>query len=491
MTRRTFLGTAAAALAAPAQNTRRPNILFVIADDWGYGHAGAYGAKWVNTPAFDRVAREGVLFTHCFTSNPKCSPCRASILTGRNTWQLKEAINHYSIFPSEFAVFPAVLEKAGYFVGLTGKGWGPGDFESTGWPHNPAGKPYQARTNKPPYKGISNRDYAGNFEDFLAARPKDTPFCFWLGYQEPHRAYEQGSGERAGRSPADIPLPKFYPDHQAIRSDYLDYVLEVEWGDQHLARALKKLEDIGELENTLIVVTSDHGEPFPRVKGQIYERGFHIPLAVRWGAKVPRGRTVDDFINVRDFAPTFLDAAGVPMPDTFTGRSFLSVLTSGKSGVVDPGRSVMLVGKERHDLGRPHDQGYPARAIRTREFFYVRNYEPDRWPAGNPEAGYRNVDDGPTKALLLASFNEYYRMSFGKRPAEELYDIKNDPDCVNNLAADLKYEKVKRDLRDRMHEMLKEEGDPRALGRADFFDTIRYTGGRGHAYDTWLKNQAP
>src|SRR5512139_591211 len=101
-----------------AQPAARPNILFVIADDWGHGHAGAYGAKWVRTPNFDRVAAEGVLFTNTFTSNPKCSPCRATILTGRNTWQLKEAINHYSVFPNEFAVYPDLLEKSGYFVGL-------------------------------------------------------------------------------------------------------------------------------------------------------------------------------------------------------------------------------------------------------------------------------------------------------------------------------------------------------------------------------------
>jgi arylsulfatase A-like enzyme len=486
------MGAAAAgAVAFAQQKAKRPNILFVIADDWGFGHAGAYGAKWLSTPGFDRVAREGVLFTHCFTSNPKCSPCRASILTGRNTWQLKEAVNHYSIFPNEFAVYPAVLEKAGYFVGLTGKGWGPGEYKVTGFEHNPAGKEWQKRTGKPPYKGISNRDYAGNFEDFLAAKPADTPFCFWLGYQEPHRAYEEGSGERAGREPSTVTLPKFYPDNKNIRSDYLDYALEVEWGDKHLVRALKKLEEIGELENTLVVVTSDHGEPFPRVKGQIYERGFHIPLAVRWGARVQGGRTVDDFINVRDFAPTFFEAAGVQLPETVTGRSFLNVLTSGKAGVVDPTRNVMLTGKERHDLGRPNDWGYPARAIRTREFLYVRNFEPERWPAGNPETGYRNVDDGLTKSVLLTGFDRFYQLSFGKRAPEELYDMQADPDCVNNLATDVKYAKIKRELQLRMYEMLKEEGDPRLLGREEFFDTIQYHGPRKHAYDTWLKNQNP
>lgn len=489
LTRRAFLGSTAAAASVAGQGNARPNILFVIADDWGFGHAGAYGASWVKTPNFDRVAREGVLFMNCFTSNPKCSPCRASILTGRNTWQLKEAVNHMSIFPSDFPVYPDLLEKAGYMVGLTGKGWGPGDYKSTGWKRNPAGTEFQAKRLKPPTKGIAPNDYAANFGDFLAQRPKGQPFCFWLGGQEPHRAYEEGSGERAGKNPADVKLPKFYPDSPLVKRDYLDYAVEVEWFDAHLGRALKLLEDAGELDNTIVVVSSDHGEPFPRVKGQIYEKGFHIPLAIRWPKQVPGGRTVDDFINVRDFAPTFLEAAGAPVAGSMTGRSFLGVLRSKQAGTVDATRNVMLVGKERHDLGRPNDWGYPARAIRTREFLYVRNYHPERWPAGNPETGYRNVDDSPTKTFLISGFDEYYRMSFGKRAMEELYDLRTDPDCVKNLAKDPALAETKRKLRERMEEMLRQEGDPRMLGQADFFDTIEYMGAKKHSYENWLKNQ--
>jgi len=252
---------------------------------------------------------------------------------------------------------------------------------------------------------------------------------------------------------------------------------------------MKKLEQIGELDNTLIVVTSDHGMPFPRVKGQIYEHGFHIPMAICWGKNIKAGRTVDDLIKMRDFAPTFMAVAGLEPAGTMTGRSFLDILKSGKSGVVDSSRNVMLICKERHDLGRPHDWGYPVRAIRTADFLYVRNYEPDRWPAGDPETGYRNVDDGPTKEFLLSGFDEYYKMSFGKRPAEALYLVKTDPDCINNVATDLKYAQTKRQLLEKMEETLRGEGDPRMLGRADFFDTIEYTGPRKHSYDNWLKNR--
>jgi arylsulfatase A-like enzyme len=327
-----------------------------------------------------------------------------------------------------------------------------------------------------------------NFEMFLEARPNDAPFCFWLGTHEPHRFYEQGSGLRAGRRPGEVTVPKYLPDNATVRSDLLDYALEVEWVDQHIGRVLKKLEDIGELDNTLIAVTADHGMPFPRVKGQIYEHGYHIPLAVRWGKNIPAGRVVNDFINVRDFAPTFLEAAGVRAPDTVTGKSFVDVLKSSKAGTVDAARNVMLIGKERHDLGRPHDWGYPVRAIRTPDYLYVRNFHPERWPAGNPETGYRNCDDSPTKTLLISGFDKYYRMSFGMRPPEELYDLKADADCVKNLSANLKYASVKRELRARMEKMLRAEGDPRMLGNEAFFDAIDYTGTKKHSWDSWMQN---
>ena len=492
LSRRSFLSASAGLVASGllGQTNRRPNILFCIADDWGWPHAGAYGADWLNTPSFDRIAREGVLFNNCFTSNPKCSPCRASILTGRNTWQLEEAINHFGIFPHKWKVYPEILEEAGYWVGFTGKGWGPGDHVSGGFDRNPAGPEFQKHRVPPPASGISGRDYARNFEDFLEQRPEGKPFCFWLGGNEPHRAYEDGSGRRAGLDPAKVDVPKYYPDNAVVRNDMIDYAVEVEWFDSHVGKAMDKLAEMGELENTIVVMSSDHGMPFPRVKGQIYEDGFHIPLAIRWGG-MQGGRVVDDFINVRDFAPTYLEMAGIPKPDSMTGKSFLDVLESNKSGWVDESRDVMLTGKERHDLGRPNDAGYPVRAIRTKDFLYVRNYDPEAWPAGNPETGYRNVDDSPTKRYLVRSFDKFYRMSFGKRMPEELYRIQTDPDCVENVANDPEFWKVKSELRARMEEMLRAEGDPRILGNEEVFETYRYTGGRGHSFDTWLENQKP
>lgn len=467
----------------------RPNLLFIIFDDWGWRDAGAYGSTWVKTPNFDRVAREGVLFKQAFTSNPKCSPCRASILTGRNTWQLKEAVSHGGYFPDGFEVYPDLLEKAGYTVGLTGKGWGPGDFKMLAKrTRNPAGPSFDKFTQEPVASGIGRNDYAKNFEAFLEQREKANPFCFWMGFTEPHRAYEWNSGVRLGKKLEDVKVPAYLPDTDLVRRDLLDYAVEVEWADAQIGKALKVLEAAGQLDNTLIVITSDHGMPFPYVKGQIHEDGFRLPLAMRWGKAIKPGRVVEDFINVRDFAPTWMELAGLKPHPQMTGRSLVNLLRSDKSGWIE-NRDTMLVGKERHDIGRPNDLGYPVRALRTKDFLYVHNFHPDRWPVGNPETDFGNCDPGPSKEVLKLLGGHFYELCFGKRQPDELYDLRRDPEGVNNLAGDLAHRERLDDLRYRMMQMLRDEQDPRALGEAAIFDTYKYVGGRGKGYETWLKAQ--
>ncbi|HEX3871145.1 MAG TPA: sulfatase [Pirellulales bacterium] len=474
-----------------AKAAQGPNLLFIIYDDWGWNHAGAYGCSWVKTPSFDRIAREGALFQNCFTSNPKCSPCRASILTGRNTWQLEEASCHGGLFPAKFAVYPDLLEASGYEVGVTGKGWGPGDFKGGGFTRNPAGPSFDKHTTKPPTSAMGRNDYSKNFQEFLSHRDKSKPFCFWMGFQEPHRAYIEGSGLAAGKSLADVVVPSYLPDNETVRSDLLDYAVEVEYGDQHVGRALEALENEGVLDDTLIVVTSDHGMPFPRVKGQIFEDGFHLPLAMRWGKGIKPGRKIDDFINVRDFAPTYLELAGLKPHAQMSGRSLVNVLRSKKSGTIEADRNVMIAGKERHDIGRPHDWGYPVRAIRTPEFLYIHNYFPDRWPACDPETDYGNCDPSPTKDLLKAMGGYYYDISFGKRPADALYRMPDDQECIYNLATDPFYASKMHELREQMLATLRDEKDPRALGNGRIFDTYQYLGSRKKGYETWLNSLPP
>jgi len=279
--------------AADDLKTSRPNILIAISDDQSYPHTSFAGYKAVNTPAFDRVAREGLFFRNGFAASPGCSPSRAALLTGRHTWQIEQAGTHASSFPSKYVVFPDLLEQSGYFVGMTGKGWAPGDFRVAGRPRNPAGPDFSKRKIKPPYSGMNKNDYAANFADFLAARPKGQPFYFWYGATEPHREYEKGCGLKAGKKLEDAEPPPFLPDTPEVRSDILDYCVEIDWFDMHLGRMLKLLEEAGELDNTIVVVTADNGMPFPRAKANLYEYGTHVPLAVRWAAMAPGGRTID------------------------------------------------------------------------------------------------------------------------------------------------------------------------------------------------------
>jgi N-sulfoglucosamine sulfohydrolase len=458
---------------------QRPNILFAVADD--ASHMSAYGHRFLHTPHFDRVAREGVLFNQAFTTNPKCAPSRACILTGMHTWQLEEACNHFGLFSKQFAVYPDLLEQAGYHVGYTGKGWGPGDFWRGGFTRNPAGAEYNVHTLAPPGNtALSPKDYATNFAHFLQEHPDGAPFCFWYGGHEPHRPYREGEGLAAGKQLSNAQVPPYLPDHELVRSDLLDYAYEIEWFDSHLGRMLQLLEERGELDNTLIIVTSDNGMPFPRVKGQMYEQDFRLPLAMCWKNRIPGDRVVDDLVSFIDLAPTMLEAAGVPIHSQMAGSSLLSILLSNQSGYIDEQRTQVVMGKERHDLGREHDVGYPVRCLRTRTHLYVRNFTPERWPAGNPETGFTNTDNSPTKSYVLRLHeqgeSEYFELAFGKRPAEELFDIQSDPDCMNNLADLSEYADLKEVLWEQLKRTLLDTQDPRMEGKGDIFDTYEYVG---------------
>ncbi len=456
-------------------NKARPNILVAIADDWAWPHAGAYGCRFISTPSFDRICREGVLFSNGFTTAPTCTASRASLLTGRHPWSLEAGAQLWGYLPAKYKVYPDILECQGYWVGHTNKGWGPGSIAAGGRNRNPAGPGFNNKTCSPLTKCMSKNDYAANFADFLENKPADAPFCFWYGSKEPHRFYEQGSGLRQGKRLEDVQVPFYLPDCEEVRSDLLDYALEVERFDADLGRMMDLLEKRGELDNTLIVVTGDNGKPFPRSKATGYEHGCHVPLAVR-GAGTRPGRVVSDFISFIDLAPTFLELAGIALPDAMSGRSLVDVLRSGTSGRVDPSRDFVIIGRERHGYSRPWLAGYPIRSIVTDNYIYVRNFEPDRWPTGNPER-YGDCDDSPSKSYILAHRHddpERFNLCFGLRPGEELYHRPDDSECVRNLLSEPEHEKIRAELRAKLEGVLKEIGDPRISGRGWQFECVPY-----------------
>src|SRR5688572_9446750 len=426
----------------------RPNILVIIADDWGYPHAGAYGDKVVKTPTFDRIAREGVLFRNGFAAAPSCTPSRASLLTGLAPHELGEGGNLWSTLPSRFEVYPDLLERAGYTIGHTRKGWGPGNFETGGRTRNPAGPQF------------------ASFDAFYAKAPKDKPFCFWFGSTDPHRPYDKDSGAAAGLKAEQVAVPAFLPDTPQVRSDILDYYLEVERLDREAGAILRTLEQAGQLDNTLVVFTSDNGMPFPRAKANLYDAGTHVPLAIRLPGRVKAGQQRDDFVVLTDLAPTILEAAALT-PPPMTGRSLMPLL----AGSRQPNRDQVFVERERHAQVRRGDLSYPARALRTDRFLYIRNFRPDRWPAGDPEryfavGPFGDIDGGPSKDLLLErrgdpAMARFFALATAKRPAEELYDLRADPSELENVAGKPQYARDKAALKAILEKWMRDTNDPR------------------------------
>jgi arylsulfatase A-like enzyme len=452
---------------------QKVNILFVIADD--ASHFGASGCSWVKTPHIDRLAQRGIVFDSAYTPTAKCAPSRAAILTGRNPWQLEEAGNHQAIFPPKLKVFTEAMAAAGLNVGATGKFWGPGlaltaDGQPRTWGlQTPAGKKKQG----------------GGFAAFLQARDKAKPFFFWYGSHNPHRPYKLGAGLAAGKQTAEVThVPGCWPDNEVVRGDMLDYATEVEAFDAEVGECLRALEAAGLAENTLIIVTSDNGMPFPRSKGHTYDIANHMPFVACWphGIQKP-GTHCGEFISFIDLAPTFFELLGVAAEKTgmasITGRSFTDLLR----GKPEHDRSFVIVGRERTDVrARPGTEaglGYPSRAIREGQLYYIHNFAPDRWPCGNPELDLLDTDKGPTKKLIedLKPGNRYWELSFGKRPAEELFDLAADPDCLKNLATDAAYRDKLTALREKLFAELKRQNDPRILGQGDVFD--RYPTAKG------------
>jgi N-sulfoglucosamine sulfohydrolase len=507
---------------------QQPNILFVFADDWGR-YASAYGEiegpdslnALLDTPHFDRVAREGALFTNAFVPAPSCTPCRSSVLTGRYFWQTgRGAILQGAVWDDAIPSYPLLLEEAGYHIGYTYKVWSPGTpadqpYGGARTRYSPGGNWYacysQTATSLVPDLGVVGakarlaEEVRQNFDAFLAARPAETPFCYWWGPTNTHREWQQGSGKALwGIEPDDLQgrLPAFLPDVPAIREDVADYLGECQAVDAGLGVLLQRLEELGELDNTLIVVSGDHGIPgFPRGKCNLYDLGCEVALAARWPGHIQPGRIVDDLVNIMDLAPTFLQAAGVAPPDGLPAQGLLPVLEAPGSGQIDPARTVVVTGRERH-VGDARDGflPYPQRAIRTKEYLYIRNFTPDRWPMGDPKglddpatvppsyeelchntrAAYADLDASPSKAWLVhhrgeESVRALFELGFGKFPAEELYDLRVDPDYMRNVVDAPAYSDVRRNLSERLLAVLQEQADPRVVETPCRFEEAPFT----------------
>lgn len=503
-------------------SVKQPNILIAITDDQSFAHTSFAGARFVNTPGFDRVARNGRYFSNCYASSPGSAPSRGSLVTGRHHWQNEQSGQHASSWMNKYVPFVDVLTDNGYHSGFTGKGVGPfryarSETDDSLWrSEDAAGKAYNDYRYTKDFllesgvaDGIELINYYENFRHFMQQRQEDQPFYFWYGAQEPHRPYEKDAWIHSEKNIEQVDVPGFLPDNEAIRKDMLDYAVEIEWTDMHLNKMLNYLDSIGELDNTIVIVTSDNGMSFPGAKASCFDYGIHVPMAISYPNKFPAGKYSSDLISFIDIAPTLLEMAGITpekmMP--ISGKSIVNILQSEKSGTVDKSKRNIFAGRERHSFSRWENLGYPQRTIRNSKYLFIWNMKPERWPAGDPQAlnkdtnelypiygvdqdgihnsewAFTDVDASPSKSFLVENHNNpsirpYFDLAFAKRTEFELYDIENDPFCLNNLTDNSKYSRIKRKMKKELLKELEKSEDPRIVGpdKEIFESYIRYSG---------------
>ena len=506
------------ALSAP----ERPNILFFFADDWGrfariyaeHGNlAGTNGL--LRTPNLDRLAKEGVLFRNAHVNAPSCTPCRSSLLSGQHFWRTgRGAILQGAVWDETIPTYPLLLRDAGYHLGKSYKVWSPG---------SPADAPYGGQQHAFEKSGRAFNNFSenatdlvakgatveaaraklleevrGNFKAMLAAKAAGQPFAYWFGPTTTHRTWVRGSGQKLwGLDPDALKgkLPAFLPDVPVVREDLADYLGEVQALDAAMGVLLEELDRAGERSKTLIAVSGDHGAPgFPHGKCNLYGFGTGVSLIVA-GAGVKGGRVVDDMVTLPDLAPTFLEAGGVKPPAVMTGRSLWNVLQSDRQGQVDPTRTWVVAGRERHvEVARPDYSPYPQRVLRTLDHALIVNFKPERWPLGDPyrldgkdEPSFAELaqttfvtlpddDAGPTKAWFVGArkspeWSALFEKFYGRRPMFELYDLRQDPHEMNNVAESPAYAAVRKEMTDRLFTILRETGDPRMLEDGKYFET--------------------
>ena len=520
-----FASLLAFGLCSLASGNDTPNIVFIFADDWGR-IASAYAeldpggpSDIVSTPNFDRVAKQGVLFRNAFVNAPSCTPCRSSLLSGQYFWRTgRGAILRGAIWNPEIPSYPLLLQDDGYHIGFSYKVWSPG---------TPTNAPYGGRPNAyhqggTKFNGFSQfvskasnpeqakqqllREVRKNFQTFKAAGKAGQPYCYWFGPTNCHRTWIQGSGKKLwGIDPDSLKgkMPPFLPDVPVVREDVADYLGEIQALDAAIGVILDEIEQSGDLENTVVVISGDHGMPgVPNGKCNLYDFGVQVPLAIMWPGHFPGDRVVDDFVNMTDLAPTLLELGDALVPEVMTGRSLVPILESDQAGQVDPRRDHVLVGRERHvESARPDFLPYPQRAIRTATHLLIVNFKPDRWPmgvapgVGQPDGpwppieawnsktrvGFADMDASPTRTWLVEHRSapegrEFFERAFGRRPEIELYDLSADPHQVNNVAGEERYAKVQDELYQRLLQELRDSQDPRVTGNGETFDQPPFAG---------------
>lgn len=511
----------------PLQAAKKPNVVFLFADDLGR-YASAYSDPnrpspndLLSTPTFDRIAKEGVLATNAFVSAPSCSPSRAALISGRHFFRNGSHSQLHSPWHGDKAKdpwnevkgFALLLQEAGYHIGWSHKmhisehlmGGKQNNFRKAGGNVNKFSQTVSARIKGVDQAELEERIKAAkeklyeecrsNFKAFLAKRKPGQPFYYSFHPTNPHRKWIKGSGKALwGLDPDELKnrMPPFLPNVPEVREDLADYLGEAMAFDESCRVLIAELQAMGELDNTLLVISGDHGAPgFPRGKTNCYDFGARVLFAARWPGHIKPKQVLTKPISIIDLGPTFLAAAGLESEKGMNGQSLLPALKDGEHKKL---RGWSLIGRETHVNTARGGLPYPSRAIRTEDYLLIINFKPERTPMGDPlklatdnpptyaqlenntRLTYGDVDAGPTKAWMIEHRNDpkwkkHWELGFGQRPREEFYDLGNDPHQVRNLAEQPAYDAIRKGLRNILMRELEANKDPRL---SDAFDSPPY-----------------
>lgn len=404
----------------------QPNFIFIIADDVSYNDIGCYGNKVVKTPNIDQLADEGLRFTNVFLTASSCSPSRCSIISGKYPHCNGAAELHTPLPPNEIP-FPLLLKGQGYYTAHAGK-WHMGPSAQRAFDLYTDGKKFN--------NGNGGED---NWVKFLRERPKEKPFFFWLASNDAHRPWGADTF-KITHDPSKIIIPPYFADTPETRRDIASYYNEIGRLDYHIGKVREELEKQGVLDNTVIIVMGDNGRPFPRCKTRVYDSGMQTPFVVFWPKGIKnRGVHPEGLISSIDIAPTVLALAGIKAPKEYQGQSFVPVLKNYKERI----RSCVF---SEHNW---HDYEAHERMVRTDDYLYLVNARPNLTNCGPADS-----KTSPAQAALnhlrdLGKLTPAQADVFVvPRPAEELYDVKNDPEQLLNLASVPKYSKKLNEMRD-------------------------------------------
>ena len=403
----------------------KTNVVFIIANDVSWNDIGCYGNEVVKTPNIDKLAKEGIMFNNAFLTASSCSPSRCSIISGKYPHSNGAAELHTPL-PASEVPFPLLLKENGYYTAHAGK-WHMGEA---------AHRAFDRYTDNNGYNnGNGGED---NWVRFLKERPKDKPFFFWFASHDAHRPWGADTF-RITHDPASVKVPVFFEDTPGTRQDIASYYNEIARFDYYIGKVREELRNQGVLQNTMIIVMADNGRPFPRCKTRVYDSGMQTPFIVFWPDGIEsKGAQTNSLISAIDVAPTVLQVAGVKPPEDYQGKSFFTVIEN-------PANEIRTMVFSEHNW---HDYEAYERMVRTKDFLYIFNARPNL-SNGGPADSKRS----PTQLALNEVRNEgkltpaQADIFMVPRPAEELFDVKNDPLQLLNLASVPDYKDELKEMR--------------------------------------------